>query len=153
KPVGRLSARLSGGAVRGWLTLPDAIDLLGGTKRIMVFQHPQTAPQLFDIGDFIQPDPTGTRVWYTVSAAHGSSGGAAVDIDGKLFALQNAEVEDPPLGIPQRVNQGVRIDLIAQDLATVKGWDPAPPPDEEPLSFWSLSDDPLDPKPIIGRTA
>jgi hypothetical protein len=152
RPVGKLPARLSGGGIRGWLPMPQAIDVLGQQKRIIVFQHPETAPQQFDIGDFVQLDRSGTRVWYSVSTAKGSSGGAAVDSDGQLFALHNAEVQAQVTG-QKRLNQGVRIDRIAEDLAAaVPQWNAAPAPAEDPLAFWSLSDDPREPQPIIGRT-
>lgn len=151
RPVGGLTARLSGGAVRGWLPLPDGeLDVLGEQKRIVVFQHPGTAPQQFDIGQFEQLDPSATRVWYSVSSAKGSSGGAAVDSEGKLFALHNAEVK-PRDGLAKQLNQGVRIDYIARDLRELPGWKEEPLPEAEPLKFWSLSDDPRDPRPIIGR--
>jgi len=151
RPVGRRTARLSGGAVRGWLPLPtEELDVLGKDRRILVFQHPGKAPQQFDVGDFVQLDASGTRVWYSVSTAKGSSGGAAVDSEGKLFALHNAEVVPRP-GLTEEVNQGVRIDLIAEDLRALQGWTDEPAPEEEPLAFWSLSDDPRDPRPIIGR--
>ena len=153
RPVGNLPARRSGGAKRGWLKLQDDIDVLAREKRILVFQHPETAPQQFDIGEYVRLDPSGTRVWYSVSTASGSSGGAAVDTEGKLFALHNAEVQErvPEAG-GRRVNQGVRIDLIRRDLATVKPdlADMAEAADEGNL-FWSLNDDLRESRPIIGR--
>jgi hypothetical protein len=147
--IGARPARLSGGALRGWLTLPGVIDVLN-TRRVMVFQHPGRMHQQFDIGEFVELDPSGTRVRYRVSAAKGASGGAAVDSAAQLFALHNAEVR---AGNPAaRLNQGVRIDLITKDLA-----DAAPatlaekPPDGGVVTFWSLSETPGDPRPIIGR--
>jgi S1-C subfamily serine protease len=152
RPVGRLPVRPSGGPDRGWLLLPgEDLGMLEGQRRIIVFQHPGRAPQQFDIGDYVQMDLSGTRVWYSVSTAKGSSGGAAVDTDGRLVALHNAEVEGGPAG--QRLNQGVRIDYIAKDLAAkVPGWRVIPLPNEDALAFWSLNDNPLEPQPIIGRT-
>src|SRR6185369_15381721 len=152
RPVGSLPVRPSGGPDRGWLLLPgEELDLLGGQKRVIVFQHPGKAPQQFDIGEYVRMDLSGTRVWYSVSTAKGSSGGAAVDTEGRLFTLHNAEVEEEPEG--KHLNQGVRIDYIAKDLAAkVPAWQVIPLPDEAPLAFWSLSDDPLAPQPIIGRT-
>jgi hypothetical protein len=155
RPVGTLPARRSGGTVRGWLSLPNNIDVLSGGKRIIVFQHPGKAPQQFDIGDFVQLDPSSTRVWYSVSTAKGSSGGAAVDSEGRLFALHNAEVQvgfcAPADG--KRLNQGVRIDLIANDLAAaVPNFSAVRAPDADTALFWSLNDDPQHSQPIIGRT-
>lgn len=150
RPVGQKPSRLGGGAIRGWLSLPRDRDYLG-EKRVVLFQHPGGAAQQFDIGDFAQIDPTKTRVWYRVSTAHGSSGGAAVGSDGTLLALHNAKVDSPP-GPKDTVNQGVRIDLIARDLEdTAKKWKPPLLPNEHPLAFWSLTDSLSDPKPIIGR--
>lgn len=146
--VGKLPARRSGGTPRGWLPLPDSINVATRAQRIIVHQHPGAAPLQFDIGDYDGLDPTGTRVRYVVSTAKGSSGGAAVDVEGKLFALHNAEVESD--GSPERKNQGVRIDKISADLdVQVPDWDSFPQPDQQP--FWSLSEDLKNPQPVIGR--
>ena len=150
-PIGSRPSRSSGGALRGWLPLPSQIDILTPEKRIMVFQHPGGVAQQFDIGDFLQTDVSLTRVWYSVSAAHGSSGGAAVDISGELFALHNAEVRCPPASAERRINQGVRIDYIAKDLLS-RGWTPQVPANAGAFEYWSLSDDVGDPRPIIGRS-
>lgn len=147
RPMGKLPARRSGGEARGWLTLPENIDAMIRAQRIIVHQHPGAAPQQFDIGDYVGLDVTQTRVRYTVSAARGSSGGAAVDSKGNLFALHNAEVR--PLGTPP-MNQGVRIDTIAQDLAATRpNWNAFAPATQQP--FWSMNEDLDDPQPIIGR--
>ncbi|HEU5137874.1 MAG TPA: serine protease [Steroidobacteraceae bacterium] len=152
RPIGQKPARVGGGALRGWLTLPTKCDFFG-KRKIVLFQHPGGAAQHFDIGDFSQLDPTATRVWYSVSSAHGSSGGAAVGTNGELIALHNAQVDSPP-GPPGGVNQGVRIDLIAEDLRnTTRKWNPPLPPDQHPLAFWSLNDSLASPRPIIGRQA
>lgn len=147
RPVGKVPSRKSGGEARGWLQLPENINVLIRDKRVIVHQHPGAAPQQFDIGDYVGLDRTATRVRYTVSAARGSSGGAAVDIEGNLFALHNAEVQ--PLGNPP-MNQGVRIDDITKDLAVTKpGWNAFPPLTEQP--FWSMNENLDDPQPVIGR--
>ena len=146
--VGTLPSRRSGGEPRGWLVLPDETDVDTKHQRIIVHQHPEAFPLQFDIGDYQGLDPTGTRVRYQVSTAHGSSGGVAVDVDGQLFALHNAEVEPPAL----KQNQGVRIDRIAEDLeAKLPNWDAFPEVVEQP--FWSLNEGLDDPKPVIGRDA
>jgi hypothetical protein len=155
KRIGAMSPRKGGGGQRGWLEIPlQQIDTITN-KRILVFQHPQKAPQQWDVGDFVQLDQTDSRVWYKVSTAHGSSGGAAVDGQGRLYALHNAEVRDAP-GLPAgaKVNQGVRIDKIAEDLQ-------AEAPEvlqakiklNESTLHWSLSDDPKKYSPIVGRTS
>jgi hypothetical protein len=147
--VGDLPGRTSGGEPRGWLMLqPTPVDVVT-KRRVMLFQHPAREPQLWDFGDFHQEDPTRTRVWYQVTAAHGSSGGATVESDGRLFALHNAEVDQPALGIP--LNQGVRIDCIADDLAREKSWTAQPLQFGVDSEFWSLNDAPGDPIPVIGR--
>ncbi|HXH42181.1 MAG TPA: trypsin-like peptidase domain-containing protein, partial [Thermoanaerobaculia bacterium] len=112
--VGTLPLRLSGGRRRGWLHLPEAIEV-APDRRIILHQHPEKAPLQFDIGRCKGPDPTKTRVRYTTSSGKGSSGAAAVDINGQLFALHTASVV-PDHDVPERLNQGVRIDLIAKDL-------------------------------------
>lgn len=153
--VGALPARLSGGVRRGWLPLrEDEIDM-SREKRIMVFQHPEKSPQMYDIGDYVQHDPSRTRVWYRVNSARGSSGGAAVDTEGHLFALHNAEVKVEVKGSQGerlKVNQGVRIDLIVQDLIqALPQVVNVPDLPEDSTMFWSLTDSLDDPRPIIGR--
>lgn len=96
KSIGDRPSRMSGGPIRGWLTLPaEPCDYLE-PRRVVVFQHPGGAAQQMDVGQFVQLDPSATRAWYRVSTAKGSSGGAAVSANGELFALHNAEVESPP---------------------------------------------------------
>lgn len=149
RPVGSLSAQ-TGGLVRGWLPLEDTIDLETPQKRILVVQHPEALPQLFDIGEYEGLDDTKTRVRYSVSTAHGSSGGAAIGTDGRLFALHNAEVkcQDIALGA-KRVNQGVRIDEIAKDIGARIPRTAMP---SETTLLWSLNDDFRNSLPIIGRS-
>jgi hypothetical protein len=151
KAIGKSPARRGGGVERGWLTLPTAIDPFTSGKRILVFQHPETAPQQWDVGEYDSPDPSGTRFRYHVSSAHGSSGGAAVGLDGRLFALHNAEVRRQPN--PKNVlNQGVRIDRIADDLAKNRpDLIQAPAVEDDSRLVWSLNDDLQNSQPIIGR--
>ncbi len=149
RPLGSLSAQ-TGGMVRGWLPLEDFIDTENPQKRILVVQHPEALPQLFDIGDYAGMDLTKTRVRYSVNTARGSSGGAAIGTDGRLFALHNAEVkcQDENLGA-KRVNQGVRIDLIAKDIGAIIPKTPMP---SETTLLWSLNDNFQNSLPIIGRS-
>jgi V8-like Glu-specific endopeptidase len=154
--IGQFAAQRGGGSVRGWLTLrEDQVDTLNKI-RVLVFQHPGKAPQQFDVGELQSADPSRTRLWYTVSTAKGSSGGAAVDLDGRVIALHNAEVQPQPggPGDPQ-INQGIRIDRIIADLQAAgvlsPDWNTPPEVSDESMAFWSLNDDPRDPQPIIGR--
>ncbi len=156
KPVGKLAVKHGGGIRRGWLRLPTKVDVLTLKRRVLVFQHPEQSPQLLDVGDYRQLHPSQTRVWYSVNTAHGSSGGAAVDSDGELFALHNASVEDAGAQAVDEdgVNQGIRIDLICRDLvASVPelALIQAAGADDDGYA-WSLSDELDDPQPIIGRT-
>lgn len=149
--VGLKPSRVSGGAMRGWLPLPtDQCNFLANS-RVLVFQHPGGTSQKMDVGEFVQLDPSNTRAWYSVNAAHGSSGGAAVNGNGDLFALHNADVQTPPTGLA-KVNQGVRIDMIAQDLAThVQGWTSPRAVEDSTVAVWSLTDSLDNARPIIGR--
>jgi hypothetical protein len=151
REIGKAPALRSGGEPRGWLLLPQAIDP-HAKQRLMLVQHPEGAPQAMDMGDFVSLDRSGTRVRYEVSSAKGSSGSPAVCPDG-LFALHNAEVEFQPVGALKRQNQGVRIDRIAQDLATCPSWaSGAPAASGLGLKrFWTLNADLNQPQPIIGR--
>ena len=165
RPVGTQPARRSSARPRGWLPLPTQIDVHAppeGGRRVLLFGHPQKLPQNFDVGTYVGLDLSGTRVRYSVSAARGSSGGPAVDSKGRLFALHNAEVtQNGAVAVAAgtaglKLNQGIRIDRIAQDLTAgapelvselTNAGDPA-----VDARFWSLSDDPADPQPVIGRS-
>jgi hypothetical protein len=148
--LGKRAARKGGGPTRGWLKLPDEIDLINPMKRLILYQHPQKSPQQIDVGDYIERDPSNTRVRYRLNAARGSSGGAAVDMQGQLFALHTAAVVADAAQPEKKMNQGVRIDLIAADLKErVPGWTVEGAPNDHPI--WSLTDELSDPHPIIGR--
>lgn len=154
RPIGEVPCRSSGGAPRGWLQLSNAIDTLAG-KRVIVLQHPQKSHQLFDIGDFWKLDPSTTRVWYAVNTGFGSSGGAAVGMDGRLYALHVAEVKAKNnngalMYLERKVNQGVRIDKIFASLSQPE-WLPKTPPDGRNPGYWSLADSIEKAEPIIGR--
>jgi len=154
KPIGAMPTRQGGGTRRGWLLLPPKIDIFQ-KGRLMTFQHPGGYSQQIDMGDALGPDASSTRIRYKVSAANGSSGGPTVDANGELFALHNAEVyvTGTPLAQHGKVNQGVRIDKIASDLAAsniVLTTQIAN--NSARVQFWSLNDDPRDPQPILGRT-
>lgn len=150
--VGTRPSRVSGGAMRGWLPLPaQDCDYLAN-RRVLVFQHPEGTAQKWDVGEFVRLDASSTRAWYSVSTAHGSSGGAAVSANGELFALHNAEVREP--GLPGRVNQGIRIDTIAKDLVEhANGWTQPPALDDSVVALWSLTDSIENARPVIGRRA
>lgn len=159
--VGRAPRRPGGGVKRGWLSLPDDIDLTA-ERRLIVYQHPAGQSLQTDIGEFVTVDRSRTRVWYSVNATNGSSGSAVLDLEGQLFALHNAYVTDEARDaagdaavIPNgytRLNQGIRIDCIARDLV-VQEWPPPPPLAGDPTELWSLSDDIAKPSPVIGRRA
>jgi len=150
--IGGKPSRSGGGPVRGWLKLPDTGRDYLRERRIIVFQHPDGAAQQMDIGALVQLDSSSTRVWYSVNTAKGSSGGAAVAPDGELLALHNAAVKCPPAPVGVNLNQGIRIDLIADHLmSNVQGWQLPGDATLESQEFWSLTDDLDNPRPIIGR--
>jgi hypothetical protein len=150
RAIGNVPSKRSGGALRGWLSLDSGVDFLQGIgSRLVVLQHPGGAEQLWDVGIYQKLDPSETRIWYSVNAERGASGGPAVDKQGRLFALHNASVRDATRQ-PDVVNQGVRIDCILKDLSLAPALH-LPPSVEEDPGYWTLSDDHTDPKPIIGR--
>lgn len=148
RDIGNAPSGRTGGAPRGWLSIQTGVNYLAGT-RIIVLQHPQGSHQVFDIGEYHGYDPSETRIWYTVNTDFGSSGGAAIDKEGRLYALHNAAVKDPTRA---KVNQGVRIDKILDDLSLPPVWAQTPPPVDGDPTYWSLSDTVDKPRPIIGRT-
>ncbi|MER8802305.1 serine protease [Mesorhizobium sp. M0998] len=156
RAVGNVPSRRSGGSLRGWLALDNDIsffDEIG--NRLVVLQHPEGAEQLWDVGIYAKQDPSKTRIWYSVNTEKGASGAPAVDRKGRLYALHNASVLDKagaPLELDPglRVNQGIRIDVILNDLQQ----DPAillPRSLEENIGYWSLAENLNAPRPIIGR--
>lgn len=150
KPIGNLPSRKSGGARRGWLPLDSEVSFLDNLgSRLVVFQHPGGAEQLWDVGVYSDMDPSKTRIWYSVNTERGASGGPAVDSRGRLYALHNASVHGQN-GVNRKLNQGVRVDVILSDLKKDPGID-LPAPVEEDIGYWSLSENVDDPRPIIGR--
>jgi Trypsin-like peptidase domain len=148
RQIGNLPSRIGGGVRRGWLTLEEQI-AVQSEARLVLFQHPGQRPQRFDIGPVHKSDDTQSRVWYWLNSAKGSSGGAAVDTTGRLYAIHNAEVTRAAelKGATRRLNQGIRIDRIA---AAAPGCVVAQPAAAK-HQFWSLSDDYKSPDPVIGR--
>jgi V8-like Glu-specific endopeptidase len=152
RAIGNVPSKRSGGALRGWLSLNSGVNFLQGIgSRLVVLQHPTGAGQLWDVGVFDEIDSTGTRIWYSVNTDRGASGSPAVDKNGRLFALHNASVRDKA-GKFLKLNQGVRIDHILNDLSLPPVVN-LPPVVEDDPGYWTLSDDHTDPKPIIGRQA
>lgn len=153
RKVGELPARVGGGLPRGWLSISPGPGTPDQGKRVVLVQHPGEQHQVFDLGE-VYGSLLIKRVWYWLNSARGSSGGAAVDTDGKLFALHNASVTTSTVPMtPNRcLNQGILIDPIAADVELQKPGSltamasPA-------LPFWSLNDDVNNPEPVIGRTA
>jgi hypothetical protein len=150
RAIGNEPLRPSGGETRGWLSLPAMIDPVG-EQRLLLVQHPEGMPRVFDVGDFDSLDDSSTRVRYFVSTEKGSSGSPACGTNG-VFALHNATVKLPLVNGKKR-NQGVRIDKIAGDLGPLAGFGTAVPAGATAASrFWSLNDDIDAPRPIIGRS-
>ncbi|WP_439402651.1 trypsin-like serine peptidase [Bradyrhizobium sp. DASA03068] len=151
REIGKAPSRRSGGSMRGWLNLDSGVSFLDDVgSRIVVLQHPEGAEQLWDVGVYDKVDPSQTRIWYTVNTERGASGGPAVDRRGRLYALHNARVTNEDGS--STMNQGVRIDLIFEDLKTAPVVSLSPPTDDDP-GYWSLSENLEDPRPIIGRQA
>jgi len=155
RAIGKLPSRPGGGVPRGWLTLEQAIDL-NDQPRIILFQHPGQLPQVFDMGPFHSLDTSKSRVRYWLNSAEGSSGGAAIDVTGKLFAIHNATVLEKGKNVTQgdrTLNQGIRIDQIRADIHASAPTCLAPAPPQTILPFWSLTDDFANPEPVIGRSS
>ena len=55
EPVGSRPAQRGMGVPRGWLPLPRQVDQTLG-RRVVIHQHPESAPQQFDIGEYHGPD-------------------------------------------------------------------------------------------------
>jgi hypothetical protein len=118
-PIGKARRRPGGGPRRGWLSLPPAELNYFGTRELLLFQHPGQLRLKWDKGPIVQLNPAdSTRVWYEIWSAKGSSGGAAVDPRGRVYAIHNASVtrSTAPKPPARPWNQGVRIDRIAEDI-------------------------------------
>jgi hypothetical protein len=120
-PIGKARRKASGGPRRGWLSLPGSQLDYFGQRELLLFQHPGQLRLKWDKGPIVQLNPDdNTRVWYDISSAKGSSGGAAVDPRGRVYALHNASVtrSTAPKPPARTWNQGIRIDRIAEDIRT-----------------------------------
>jgi trypsin-like peptidase len=154
RKVGELPARAGGGLPRGWLSIGQETGPPNPGTRVVLVQHPGEQHQVFDLGQ-VHSWLLIKRVWYWLNSARGSSGGAAVDTEGRLIALHNASVTTstvPAAADDRCLNQGVLIDPIAKDVELQKpGSLNALAASAQP--FWSLNDDVNNPEPVIGRRA
>jgi hypothetical protein len=117
--IGKARRRASGGPRRGWLSLPGSQLDYFGQRELLLFQHPGQLRLKWDKGPIVQLNPDdNSRVWYEIWSAKGSSGGAAVDPRGRVYALHNASVtrSTAPKPPARTWNQGIRIDRIAEDI-------------------------------------
>ena len=74
-----------------------------------------------------------------------------MDSEGHLFALHNAEVLGTADGM--KLNQGIRIDKIAADIAgAAVSLGTVATQQSTSSQFWSLNDDASNPEPIVGRS-
>jgi hypothetical protein len=156
RPIGAEAFRSGGGLMRGWVKLPPAKPAMAPASvlpgdAIAILQHPAGGPQGTDKGDFVQIDPSSTRLWYTTEAAGGSSGSPCFDSDATLVAFHNAGRPTAFLGPTQDCNQGVNIDFVVRALPNTVVQQSQQGASRE-SALWSLSDDQEHPIPVLGRT-
>jgi hypothetical protein len=151
EPVGNQLRPGPEGLPRDWVKLKDAADTLRDDDRIIIPQHPEGHPLRLDMGRYsdvdTQFDKSLTRIRYDAEADKGSSGSPCFNQQYKLVGLHNAAFM--PGGGAVIKNQAIRADRIREviarhspavaELATTRP------------SLWSVSTDPDNPAPILGR--
>ena len=111
RPIGAEAFRSGGGLMRGWVKLPSAKPVMAPASvlpgdAIAILRHPAGGPQGTDKGDFVEIDPSWTRLWYTTQAAGGSSGSPCFDSEATLVAFHNAGKPTAFQGPTADCNQG-----------------------------------------------
>lgn len=159
QPVGLQPLSRNGGRRRGWVQLaPDEVPKkLAEDDWIIIPQHPNGFPQRIDLGRFLTPDQTATRIRYRANTAKGSSGAPCFTFSAaqtlsanrkfNLVGVHNAYVgpsENPV------ANQAIRFDHIAAQLRALPDFGK---PFEAFVLRWSVSRDGESPRVIIGRDA
>lgn len=151
--VGAASVGVGGGRMRGWQVLNGTVRMPPKDSALAILQYPSGGPQMFDKGDFVDHDPSPARLFYKTNASGGSSGSPCFDANPSLVGFHNAGKPTKYAGPTKDCNQGVLINPVVDELkATCPGLlakSGAPPKND---SIWSLSDDPSNPEPILGRT-
>jgi Trypsin-like peptidase domain len=156
RPIGAEAFRSGGGLMRGWVKLPSAKPVMAPASvapgdAIAILQHPAGGPQGTDKGDFVEIDPSWTRLWYTTQAAGGSSGSPCFDSEATLVGFHNAGRPTAFRGPTEDCNQGVNIDFVVRALPAAVVIQSQKGITRE-SALWSLSDDRENPVPVLGRT-
>ncbi|MFC7053079.1 trypsin-like serine peptidase [Hansschlegelia quercus] len=149
--VGLESIELSGGRRRHWIELPKTYPLLGVDSYVIIAQHPRSYPRMVGFGRYVAVYKSVSRFWYGTETDKGSSGAPCLTRNLALVGLHNAEYN--PTKFPEKgVNQAVRIDLIAQQIAS-KVSEAIQTRGTLPTSslIWNLAPPASQPRLVIGR--
>jgi hypothetical protein len=151
--VGASSAGAGGGRMRGWHRLNGPARLPQKGERLGILQHPAGGPQMVDLGDYEDSDPSPARIFYTTNASGGSSGSPCFNSEPNFIAFHNAGYPTAFRGTTEKCNQGVLINPVLDALRRARPelLQESQRPFKEDDTLWSLSDDPDLPEPILGR--
>ena len=146
EPVGLQPVSRGGGKRRGWITMPppNVAATLAAQDWIIIPQHPDGLPQRIDLGRYVGPDQTQTRIRYSTNTAPGTSGAPCFNQNFQLVGVHNARVgpKDAP-----KANQAIRWDLVEPKVRPhIANAQPA-----AYVKRWSTSRDGEENKVIIGR--
>lgn len=115
----RLSA--APGLQRGWFDI--ARPVTGAPSGVIVLHHPGQTGQTITLGGVLFPADAGRRIFHLAATAPGSSGGLALDEQGRPIGLHylglSTDAARPPdkPGYETAVNVAISLRLIAADLA------------------------------------
>jgi hypothetical protein len=154
KRVGASAAGRGGGRLRGWQKLSDAARVPVAGTALAILQYPSNEAQMFDKGDLAASDPAGTRLFYSTNTTNGSSGSPCFDANPDVVAFHNAGFPIAAAGPGVRNNQGIFIAPVVAALTAScpKLLEESQRPFNTDDGLWSLSDDPQNPEPILGRS-
>lgn len=154
KRVGASAAGRGGGRLRGWQKLNGSARVPGAGSALAILQHPSGEAQMFDKGDLTASDPAGTRLFYSTNATNGSSGSPCFDASPDVIAFHNAGFPSAAAGAGPKNNQGIFISPVISALTTScpQLLAESQRPFKTDDGLWSLSDDPQNPEPILGRS-
>ncbi|WP_298327001.1 trypsin-like peptidase domain-containing protein [Asticcacaulis sp.] len=148
EPAGRMAVDRNGGRRRHWIEFPNQSNPLGVAARIMISQHPNGSPRVYDVGRLASICISNTRFRYDTETAKGTSGAPCFDRNLQPVGLHVAAFQ--PAYLPL-ANQAVSIEHILPQIQAYLPGSAQPP--EPPVIRWNLAKAQDKYEVVIGRRA